>query len=534
MPKMPLRAAALFAVLTMSLAILAGAALAASPATFTTDSTGSSVNKNHYVNKCDVYLNGGPTGAALPDGSWTFGVLAPGGQADPNGSNLLSTDSNANRTFTTSGGNVSYGGTHTTSTDTVTGKTLIDLCDYNDTPNPGGVYIAFICDASNMTPSGCKYDAFKVTGSSPPPGGSDLTGIKTANGAFTRSYSWTTQKDANPTYVQTSNNTVSVAYSVTVTKSAPTDSGFMVTGTVTVFNSNDDTVTGVSVTDAIGSTACIVTGGSSSIAGGSSATFDYTCSLTGVTASSTGTNTATISWDKSSINSPNNMATATADFDFTADPTVVGDCTTVSDTLKGSLGTVCATHTFNYSLTLNVPATGCTTYNNTASETTSGTSDSASVEVCRTNSNGFTIGFWQNKNGQNYIRSNCTTLRTKVASYSNVFSSVPACTTPFQNYVLSIIGAANASGDGVAMFKAQMLATALNVGRTSSLGTTSVVVPTSIDADGCATVNEVLASANTYYGTAAADSTITSAERAQLLVYKDVFDAVNNDNAVTC
>jgi|GEM_PF-2303093 len=532
MPKHPLRALIVFAALAVSLALMAGAALAASLATFTTDSTGSSVNKNHYVNKCDVYLNGGPTGAALPDGSWTFGVLAPGGQADPNGSNLLSTDSNANRTFTTSGGSVTYGGTHSTSTDTVTGKTLIDLCDYADTPNPGGVYIAFICDSSNMTPSGCKYDAFKVTGSSPPPGGTDLTGTKTADTAFTRTHSWTTDKSCSPTYFQTNANTVVTNCSVTVTKSAGVDSGWTVSGHVPVFNSNDDTVTGVSVTDEIGGNLCTVSGGSSTIAGGDQTTFDYTCS---VPDASSGTNTATIHWDKTSINSPNDSATATANFSFSSTPTtVVGNCTTVTDSMAGLLGTTCVTHTFNYTLTLNVPSTGCTTYTNTASESTSGTSDSVDVKVCRTNNNGYTIGFWQNKNGQNYIKSNCTTERNKVASYSNVFSSVPACTTPFQNYVLSIINTANASGDGVAMFKAQMLATALNVGRTSSLGTTGVVVPTSIDADGCATVNEVLASANTYYGTAAADSTITSAERAQLLVYKDVFDAVNNDAAVTC
>jgi len=532
MHKRYFRLAVVISILTAAAAIWAGLASEASPATFTTDSTGSAVNKNHYVNKCDVYLNGGPSGAALPDGSWTFGVLAPGGQNDPNGSNLLSSDGNANRTFTTSGGNVTYSGTHATSTDTGTGNTLIDLCDYADTPNPGGVYIAFICDSNNMTPSSCKYDAFKVVGSTPPTGGSDLACAKSANTSFTRTFTWVVTKDVDQTYFATNANTVTANYTVVATKSAGTDSGWTVSGTITCFNTNDNDATSVSVTDAIGATSCTVTGGSSTIAGGGQESWNYSCS---VSSNASGTNTASISWDKTSINSPNGSTTATANFSFSSTPSnVVGNCTTVSDTLKGSLGTVCSTTTFTYSLVLNVPATGCTIYNNTASETTSGTTDSESVQVCRTNSNGFTIGFWQNKNGQTYIKNNCSTLRTKVVSYSSVFSSVPACTAPFQNYVMSIIDAANASGDGVAMFKAQMLATALNVGRTTSLGTTGVVVPTSLDADGCMTVNELLAAANTYYGTANADSVITTAERTTLLTYKDVFDAVNNNTAITC
>ena len=157
---------------TTALVLLPAAASAAPAASFTSDSTGAAVNKNHYESKCDVYLNGGPTGAALAAGSYTYAVLSPSGQSDPNDPDtLLSSDSNADRTFAVSSSGVISGGTHATSVATDTGAMLIQLCPFNDTSNGGGVYILAICPAANMTPSACKYDAFKVGD-----GGVDLTG----------------------------------------------------------------------------------------------------------------------------------------------------------------------------------------------------------------------------------------------------------------------------------------------------------------------------------------------------------------------
>jgi hypothetical protein len=398
------------------------------PAAFTTNSDGSAVNANHYQDKCDVYLNGGPVSADVGDGSFVFFVLAPSGQADPNGPDLLSTDSNANRTFTSSGGDVSYGGTHTTSTDTVTGGTLIDLCGYNDTPNPGGVYILAICHADNQTPSGCKYDAFKVEGTNPPEGGTDLVATKTAVPSFDRSFSWSSAKSTSTPYFRTNQSTVTAQYSATITKSAASDSNFVVSGVIDVFNPNDGAVSGVAATDSIGSVNCAVSGGSSTIPGGGSTEFSYSCSLPSATASDSGTNTAVVTWDASSVNSPGSSTNATAPYDFSAaTPTVSGNCTTVSDTLKGSLGTICSTTTFNYSVVLNVPASGCTTYPNTVSESTSGTSASANVQVCRTNSYGFTIGYWQNKNGQAYIQAHAAALCTYLSQYGNILTGLPSC-----------------------------------------------------------------------------------------------------------
>src|SRR5215213_8676095 len=54
-----------------------------SGAIFTTDASGVPVNLNHYANKRDVYLNGGPglnapdDAAGLPDGTYSFQVTDP-------------------------------------------------------------------------------------------------------------------------------------------------------------------------------------------------------------------------------------------------------------------------------------------------------------------------------------------------------------------------------------------------------------------------------------------------------------------------
>src|SRR4051812_22123812 len=70
-------------------------------------------NCNIYDGKQWVWLNGGPSVAYVGDGTYFFAVLDPGGQADPNdgaAKNLSDDfDSVANRTFTVSGGTVTYG-----------------------------------------------------------------------------------------------------------------------------------------------------------------------------------------------------------------------------------------------------------------------------------------------------------------------------------------------------------------------------------------------------------------------------------------
>ena len=146
------------------------------------------VNCNLYGDKDFVWINGGPnqTGpSALSDGVYFFTVVEPGGENDPNdgGAQVLSDpaggDAYTNRVFTTSGGDIdAYFGTHSQSTSLTQGL-QIRLMPYDDTSNPGGVYILAICridlqttynattktyDVATdpVTPDDCKYDAFKA------------------------------------------------------------------------------------------------------------------------------------------------------------------------------------------------------------------------------------------------------------------------------------------------------------------------------------------------------------------------------------
>jgi hypothetical protein len=164
-----------------------------SGAIFTTDSTGLEVNVNQYAAKPDVYLNGGPgvnapVGAAglSPDGIYVFQVT------DPSGKVLLSQDAAQCREVIVSGG-VITGVTgpcpHATGLSLAPGEVTVQLCTppdgvscFNDTPNNGGVYKAWMtplaqygCDVTvvdcgnsggykhGFLPSDSKTDNFKVS-----------------------------------------------------------------------------------------------------------------------------------------------------------------------------------------------------------------------------------------------------------------------------------------------------------------------------------------------------------------------------------
>jgi hypothetical protein len=555
------------AILAMIVAIIPAALWAASPAgavagaAFTTTSDGSKVNANHYADKCDVYINGGPNNGAntLTDGYYFFAVLSPGGQSDPNDGtpNNLSDDEDtrSNRVVQVSDGKiVGTTGGHVIgddpSTTTISDDQLVQLCDYADTTNNGGVYILALClidsagDTAAVDPSDCKYDAFKVTASGGEPN-SDLIALKDATPSFTRTFTWDIEKSVDKTSVSASGGSATFNYTVVATKSSAVDSGYTVSGEISVFNPNAGTVTGVAVTDAIGLTNCTVTGGSTSIAGGDSASFDYTCALAAADATS-GTNMASVTWDQASIDSPGNSTTASANFNFAnATPTVVGNSADVTDNfnLAGPVALtpspITASHTYNYSRTIAIPATGCLSYTNTAVVTFQGGSDSDSetVTVCKLNSNGFTIGFWSNKNGQKLISDNKVAICTALSAYTNVLGTITNCASGsvLTNYVTNVIKAAEASGDGAPMFKAQFLATALNVWRTPSLGTTTIQLTSSeaslLGGSSCQTVSAILAAANAAYPTLS-NAALTS--KADFMSIKSLFDRINNNLQLTC
>ena len=161
-------AAGVFALVTVGVNSAAMAQKVAG-AIFTTLIDGSSVDHNIYNAKQDVYLNGGPnspsapcTAAGLPDGDYYFQVT------DPSGKIVLSTDPIEKRMVRVQGGIIkSYlGTTHSVSVGKC-GSVTVQLIPFDDTPNPGGEYKAWMTPVAGFKgflPSKSKTDNFKAPG----------------------------------------------------------------------------------------------------------------------------------------------------------------------------------------------------------------------------------------------------------------------------------------------------------------------------------------------------------------------------------
>jgi hypothetical protein len=506
------------------------------------------VDCNNYTGKDKVYMSGGPTAAGLSDGNYFFAVLVPGHQHDgftdgsvgnlsdnvtPTGAtagDAASGDLVTNRTFTVTNHEISaYSGNHPHGT-APNGRDILQLALYDDTSNGGGVYILAVCESGATSPSQCKFDAFRIPVDNPPvvPPTADLTVSKTASASYDTAYTWSIDKSVTST---TPYNTTSAGvshtfnYSITVTHSAGTDSGWELHGAITADNPNSFAVD-VDVTDtpSYGGSAgppislgtddpnadCSLgtTAGTYNDPNGSTYTVPaesggtdgqkvvyYSCTFgaNGPT-SLTGTfNTATIDWDATTGTSGETLDLGSAPFSvaysFTQGFTDL--CTDVTDSFDGgtpvALANVCAdgtstptglsydatTRTWTLTTTHDVtsPTTGCTTKRNTATETPQDTpadalSDYADATVCRVppNTGALTIGFWQNKNGQGIInRADQSQLGNWLKAY-HPFSNAP--TTGVATYVYNIIKAATCTSTSKtcnSMLRAQMLATALNV-----------------------------------------------------------------------
>lgn len=120
---------------------------------YTTTFDGQFVAQNHYSSKGAVYLSGGPNNpntAGLPDGSYYFQVTGP------SGNDLLSTDAAVCRQLIVSGGVITGADgpscQHQTGLpDLSTGATPVRLMPFNDTPNPGGNYKAWLISKTSNT-----------------------------------------------------------------------------------------------------------------------------------------------------------------------------------------------------------------------------------------------------------------------------------------------------------------------------------------------------------------------------------------------
>jgi hypothetical protein len=483
------------------------------------------INCNNYADKADVYINGGPSGGnGLAGGDYYFAVLTPGSQNDgfidgATGNLSSGNDLSSNRTFTVANGLLSsYGGDHALGTDPQ-GNAVIALAPFDDTNNPGGVYIVAICSVGASSPSDCKFDAFKVNGTSCTSDcgtgvAKDLSVTKDAAGAYKTTYTWTAAKSVDSTLVKQVGGTATFHYTVTASHDAGTISNVAVTGTIQVTNPNSDSVSGVDVSDELSdNTVCAISGGANNgsnetLASGVTS-FTYSCSL-GSLPSSSLDNTVTVSWPTQFLADDGTLVGSNSPYTFSGisfSGTNVDNCATVKDTFNGgspsTLGYVCVgdspaasnlnqslagfsesyssstrTFTFLYARTLNVPTNNCVDYLNTASVTTNtslstSSSSQVSVRVCGPARTGaLTMGFWQNKNGQAIISGGASlsgvcksgTWLKQYAPFQDLSSS--ATCSAVASYVLNVIKAATCTSTTKtcnSMLKAQMLATALDV-----------------------------------------------------------------------
>jgi hypothetical protein len=174
-------------------------------AIFTTTKDGSVVDGNIYDDCRDVYLNGGPKNGrpGLPEGDYYFMVTSPSGGPP---SVLLSSDGLAERmVHVGSSGEIEtyLGNTHDTGKDTTGGGLTVQLWPFDETPNPGGEYKAWLTPVVKYSAGGgtfgflhnwSKTDNFKCKIVAPPPPPGEDAGTPPGEDAGTPP-----GKDAGPT-----------------------------------------------------------------------------------------------------------------------------------------------------------------------------------------------------------------------------------------------------------------------------------------------------------------------------------------------
>ena len=226
----------------------------------------------------------------------------------------------------------------------------------------------------------------------------DLVVTKTANPTFARDYDWSIEKSVTGDSSQTvpEGTPATFEYDVVVTPSGGTDTEFVVAGAIKVNNPNQRTITGVSLSDSLPGGTCTIDkpDGPLSIPAGNTS-FPYTCVMSDATASTTGTNSATATWDASAFHGTSGTASGQAAFDFAdavADTT--DETATVTDT-QVELGDVPGgvlvnaadgPQTFTYTKDFDGEPGACTSYDNTAkvvaTDSHESDSDTQTVEVC--------------------------------------------------------------------------------------------------------------------------------------------------------
>ncbi|WP_167288765.1 VWA domain-containing protein [Nocardioides seonyuensis] len=322
------------------------------------------------------------SGATLPASAgeaWTLTATGPGGF------------SGAGNTAAVTAKSVSPGQTYTLSESTKAGYDNGTTWSCVKTAGPGD--LAFTAP-DKVTPAAGQEITCKITNQARM---ADLLVSKTAVPSYERDYDWTLTKTVDTTEQTVEPGaTASFGYEVTATASAPQDSGFKVTGTITVQNPNATAISGVTILDAMPNATCTVPGGTSATIAPGAHEFPYSCSLTGGSATAKGTNTAKVTWNKAPYNGTSGTAQATKAYDFASvTPTTTGATATLQDDRydlngddEGTSAVVTLAESpkvFAYTLEHGSAAGECLPFTNTASMTVPGDVDqsaSTTVEVC--------------------------------------------------------------------------------------------------------------------------------------------------------
>jgi hypothetical protein len=204
-----------------------------------------------------------------------------------------------------------------------------------------------------------------------------LSVSKTATTSFTRTFAWTIDKSADPaTWDLFDGDSGTSDWTVALTKDNGTDSGWAVSGTITINNPSEQTAIIASVTDQLtgGINATVNCGAGSfprTLVKGATLNCTYSSALPDGT---NRTNTASATLTTGPI------FTGTAAATFGAPTTVVNGTVDVTDTNGQSWDDVADDASFTYDETFDCAADEGT-HNNTATITQTGQSDSASVTV---------------------------------------------------------------------------------------------------------------------------------------------------------
>lgn len=217
-----------------------------------------------------------------------------------------------------------------------------------------------------------------------------LSITKTVDASYDRTYLWTIAKAADRTQVEISSGSASFRYTVTVSPTTFTDSGWAMVGVISVVNPNDAEVGAITadVTDVtdVGGT-CEVDGGQElTVQPGETVDLEYSCSFTEKPAYK-GQNTATATWQG---NQSERSVSDAVDVEFELDQETNRTIDVYDDkvsldpaVLLGTADWLEGERSFQYDLQLAGVAGACTSYTNTATIAQTQQSADETVTVCR-------------------------------------------------------------------------------------------------------------------------------------------------------